>query len=501
MRHFLPLFLLGCATAPAPAPVLTTAAPVVVPFTRQPVPAALAPLVIESPTTASYDLPNGMKLMVIERKRKPLVSVRLLFASGSAADPNHADGATFVAFGLLGESYEVDASGKPLVAEKSLRRQLMELGATWRSGVTHDFGQVGIDGYAKDVETYLTKLSNAVIRPRCGEYTFAEYRRSMANALDDLEVGDDAVLEQVLTQASFGIGHAYSRPTTGTPASLEELSFDDVKSEQKRMLNPAQATLLVVGDVSAEKVAQMTRAAFASWRSRGPAVSSRIAPPDVTPRRAVRMITRIPASTTLMCATRALGDVPLDDPSVDVLANILGGGLNGRLTVLREKLGVSYSPGVTVVRRKFGRGLLMCARITGSSSNEGVAAFLDAIEATRTQVPTATEIDRSKAVLISRLTSGGDDVHGVLNSAMEKLVYGTTAEDRAARIREVTADGVHAVAERVLDPTKLHLVLVGQPATVRAAIDARRLGPVSVLRMADLSSGATAPRAKPRRTP
>lgn len=492
MRRWLGcLLLVGCASgsasdrAPSPPPPRRRPAP----------PAPLVVPLVESAPRARFVLPNGLSVVVVERHRTPLVSVRLVLHGGSVDEPSRQAGATHLAVGLLAESHERDAAGRSLVGEKSLRRQLVELGASYRSAVSHDTTTVGLDGYARDLDVYLAKLGDAVIRPRAGEGAFTYYRASMLDALEELEQGDDEVLGLVLAQASFGEGHPYARPVNGTHETLEALSLDEVRARQKALLVPSRATMLVVGDVDAARAAGLVRRHFEAWAVSGrapPPPAAPVAPPAPSARRSVQLIARAPASTTQVCATRPLGDLPLDDAAVDVLVHILGEGVSSRLAVLRERYGWTYAPWAQLARKKHGRGLLLCARLEAAHAGEGVGVMLQAIAELRGGGPSPEELARARAVLTARADASADDVAGATARALARLVYGAVDEDLPARLAAVTAERVRSVGQALLDPALLQWVVLGDPAVARAAVAQHALGPVRALRLAELGAPAAA---------
>ncbi|MEJ7709080.1 MAG: hypothetical protein WKF84_04295 [Pyrinomonadaceae bacterium] len=55
-------------------------------FRRQP-PVSLAPRALNLPVPDETKLANGLRVVIVEDRRLPLVSYRLAFRSGSAQDP------------------------------------------------------------------------------------------------------------------------------------------------------------------------------------------------------------------------------------------------------------------------------------------------------------------------------------------------------------------------------------------------------------------------------
>ena len=167
------LFLLaGCATARVEKPVEIAVAPVPAPvvvappiaWTRTPPPGPLTGVTPSPARVQEKTLGNGLRIVVVEHRRRPLVSVRLLFATGATAESNETAGVTSLALSLLCGSFETkNDQGELLVSdEKSARRQVVDVGGSLRSFVSADRSWLGIDGYSADAQTYLGTLNDVM---------------------------------------------------------------------------------------------------------------------------------------------------------------------------------------------------------------------------------------------------------------------------------------------------------------------------------------------------
>jgi predicted Zn-dependent peptidase len=74
----------------------------------------------------------------------------------------------------------------------------------------------------------------------------------------------EAVATRVLPPLLYGDGHPYAIPFTGTgtEASIAALTRDDLTSFQRDWLRPDNATVVVTGDTTLERVDAVARASF-----------------------------------------------------------------------------------------------------------------------------------------------------------------------------------------------------------------------------------------------
>lgn len=446
-----------------------------------PLPASGTP----APASREQVLPNGLRVVVVEHRRRPVVLVRLLLPRGSLTDPPESGGATWLAVHLVSDFHEKGDDGEELVEEKSFRRQVAELGGSTVVEVGPDASLIGITGYAQDTKEYVRLLGDAVVRPRRGEEAFDSRRDALLDQLEDLETSDPEALGRFLAEAAFGQGHPYARSVVGTRASLTRLGLEDVVAQQERILAPGGATLLVVGDVGADAVFAAAKAAFAKWRrpsTASPAVRAAVAPAGRTD---TDFLERKPAATLVACAARPLGDVQASDGALDVLAAVLGGGMRSRLELaLRERTGLTYDASAGILRRRSARAFLACAALAAGDAGKGVRLFRETLDGVASTPPTDEEIRRAKGLLVGGIESSWDDSGRIAATWLEALRMGRARprldEDRGG-IERVSPDELRALARTVLRPSALRWIVSGEARAAAQAVEGNELGRLRAL--------------------
>lgn len=429
------------------------------------------------PRTATRVLPGGLKVVVVEHRARPQLLVRLLFASGAAADAGDKAGTTYFALsGLMGASEEKGTLGQPLHPfEKTNRTQVRNLGAHLGFEAGDDQASLRIDGFSRDLEPYLRQLSQVVREPHHGEDSLVAQLAQVEDLLDELEVTDGPAMEQFLGRLAFGEGHPYARPVFGTPASLAHLGIEDLVARQEALLVPAGSTLLVVGDVDAEVVFRQAALAFAGWRRAGRALPARVPPPAVRVRSGLTFVPRKPARTTLVCGVRPLSDVGAQEPVLEVLSRVVGARLEA---VLREEHTLTYGVSTSLLRLGGAQALLACSRLDAGRTTEALRAFLGTLTGVAARPPAAAEVERAQAVLVAENDALADDFRALAVLHARAIVLGgeVSLPARAAALRAVAPAQVQALGRQVVRPELFQVVVSGERARVQAAAAALKLG-------------------------
>ncbi len=475
----------AAACGSAPTQEVIRPVPVAPRWTRTPPPSAPATPISPPPAKVTgRRLANGLRVVIVEHHRRPIVSIRTVFGQGAAQDGVYGPGSTFFAVSLLAGFYEVDDNEERIIEADSFARKLFYLGGGVTVDVGADHALFGVDGYAKDTAQYLDMLSGAIRRPRCGPNSFLQTRNAMINSLEEVELSDSAVFQLFIERAAFGTGHPYARPVFGSIDTLKKLSLLKIKDRQKALLTPVGTTLLIVGDVYPGPTLSAVRRSFGPWTRRAPPRSSRIRPPSTRGSPRVQLIPRSPAASMAVCAARPLTGVRSDRAGLEVLAHVLGGGLDSRLgDALRMVNGVSYSMNAAILERRYADALVACTLVRAKDTTRALTIFRQVLERLVAAPPTAKELARAKRQIIVLEESQHTSVQGSLSSWMTALSLGKRRPVPTRGVNAVTAAQVHDLAKRILDPSRVRFLLGGRAKYAREAARAAGLGTPQTVRL------------------
>jgi zinc protease len=466
----------ACATAPAPLPPPTPApaAPAPAPWVSDPPPGRLPELAIPAPKSHERTLRNGLRVVLVEHPHGPLVGVRLMLPhAGSAGEPVALAGSTAVSIEMLTATHDHLRAVWMGESEKSLGRQIAEVGGMLSHRTSHDVSWLGIDGFAADLPRFLELLGAGVKEPRAGRFAFSAVRINIHEGLTDRATDDPTLHSELLEQAAFGAAHPYGRPTYGTRAGMRALTYKEITRIQRRILRPQGAVLLIVGGVRPGEAFSLAEENFGEWTAKGdPPAHTPVAPPR-PPRASALLLPRTQARITELCATRPLGDVTDSDAALEIFTSILG---ERRLTQeLRELRGLTYSATAQLWRKRQGRALVACAALRARATGEGLQIFLRTLEAMRQTPPTAAEVERARAQLRSRVRAQHAELNAIRERWMRALELGRSQslEEELAALEAITPEQVHRLAVRLLAPESLQLLFAGSPAQVEPAARAQ----------------------------
>ena len=479
------LALTGCASAPAPMP---TAAPQIP--TGQPTPvAAVMPMIDSVPPTLGpapalklppverRALPNGMTLLIVEQHELPLADFLLVVSNGNEADPSLRAGLASLTGLLVREGTTTRTS--PQIAD-----QLSYLGASLSTGSAWDMSQVGLHTPTAQIDSALALFADVVMHPSFPQREVDRLKKQRLTELLQAKDRPRDIADRVFASVLYGNGHPYGRPPTGTEESTKAMTRAEVKAFYDSYYRPNSATLIVVGDVTADDIERRARKLFGSWSRRAvpdtryPSLSTASAAPTIylvdkagAPQSSIRIGNiGVPRSTS-------------DYFALQVMNTILGGSFTSRLNQnLREKRGYTYGAGSGFSMRRQAGPFSARAEVTGTKTDSSLIQILSELRAIRDTV-TITELTRAKRYLQLGLPSDFETTTDIAFQLVPVVLYSLPADYYSTyvqQIENVTQADVQRVARQYVDPTKMSIIIVGDRASIEGGLKALNVGEISV---------------------
>ena len=265
---------------------------------------------------------------------------------------------------------------------------------------------------------------------------------------------------------------AMGRDVGGTLESVNNIRLEDVREYMLRQYNPANTVVAVAGNVDHDEVVGLLQEATEQWQP-GSALdwqpvqdyctgNGAGAGKDTGPLARVEQKRSDQAHICL-----GLPGLSLTDPdryALTLLNGVLGDGMSSRLFLnLREEQGLAYDVASSLNHFRDCGSLVIYCGVEPKKLREAVQAAVAELEGMRRPVP-PSELNKAKEFTKGRLLLRMEDTRSVAAwlGAQELLMerVATVAETVQA-IDEITVDDVSRVAERLLEPERLRLAVVG----------------------------------------
>jgi zinc protease len=433
-------------------------------------PARLARLPIQK-----HEFDNGLVLAVIERRDLPLVEVELVIRAGAAFDqPNEAGRALMVAE-MLDEG-TATRSVLQIADEIDYLGGSLDLSAGWDSTV------LSLHVLSDRLLSALDVFADVALDPVFPEAEFERKKRERLTAL--LQEQDEArvLANKALASGVFGRQHPYGQPAGGTYASVSAFTLPQIRDFYTQHFSPANAFLVVVGDVVFADLVQEMETRFGTWSGAAGGNGHILGTP--LPARTQTLLIDKPRAAQAEIRVGHIGparDTPDYFPLV-VMNTLLGGAFTSRLNLrLREEMGVTYGASSRFGWRRQGGIFWASSAVDTEAAAESVQVMLREMQRLREEPLAAEEVQRALQYLAFGLPRSFETTDDVAAHLREQLLYGLGDDywpRYVDRVLAVTSEQVTDVAARHLHPDRAIAVVVADRQSVEADLTAFGVGEV-----------------------
>ena len=396
------------------------------------------------PAVTTDDLPNGLRVLVVEVPGSAAATLQVWIRTGTKDDRPGTTGIASLAARLL-----VRGSGRKPGDDPA--RTLALVGGALRTASGPDLTGFVADIPADRLLVAVQQVSDRVTRPLEVDDGAVALERGRP---DGRRAGPLGAAVDELWAAAF-TAHPYGWPPLGWPSDLLAVTGGDCRQAALARFSPERSVVVVAGPTPAAEAKRLVRRFFLRWRRQpppGPAPSSE--GPQHGER---RVVTRPPGGQEVawLAGYHVPSQSHADTPAVEVLARVLAHGSNGRLWQrLVEEDAVATRVAVQLHRRE--RPSLLTIEAQGRTVDD--ARRLEELalqEVERTRAETCSERDLARARGVLELD------HALLASQVTSLAQGLAeaelvaggwrvALERPQGWQAVTPDDVRRVAQQYL---------------------------------------------------
>ncbi len=416
-------------------------------------------------------LDNGMRVIVKEDRRAPVMVSQVWYRAGSVDEVN---GATGVAHVLEHMMFKGTKSVPPGEFSKRIAAAGGRENAFTSRDYTAYFQQMQKDRLELSMQLEADRMANLQISDELFSKEIQVVMEERRMRTDDKP---QSVLYERLMATAFQT-HPYGRPIIGWMNDLEHMSAQDARDWYQRWYAPNNATLVVAGDVDADAVIALARRHFGALPMRElPPRKPQQEPEQLGIK---RMVVKAPAKVPyLLMAWHAptLRDWQNDwEPyALQILAGVLDGNDSARLQkslVKTQQIAASVSAGYDAVSRGPGMFMIDASPVEGKTVAELESAIRNELQKVQREGVSEAELKRVKAQVIAADVYQRDSLFFQAMQLGEYAKVGLPLEaldGRVDKLRSVTAEQVQAVARKWLQDDRLNLAeldpqpMSGQP--------------------------------------
>ena len=408
----------------------------------------------------TFQLSNGLTVMVVENNKLPRVS-----ASLSMDRAPYYEGSVAGVSEIMAEQFE---NGTTNMSKDEFNKKVDYLGAN----LNFSSNGAAANSLSKYFPQVLSLMADAIINPK---FSAEEIQNSKDRAIEGLK-SEEKNASSIASKVSNALmyGKNTSRGEFETVESINKIQLADVQNTYKKYYAPDNAYMVIVGDVKFDQVKPMVEKAFSGWKKANTPVSP-LEPASNVAKTEINVVD-VPSAVQSVVSLNNLNTLKMKDPNYfpATIANyILGGGGEARLFMnLREKNGFTYGAYSNLSASKYSPQFSASASVRNEVTDKAVKEFMNELNAISTVKP--EELANAKAKLkgsfIMSLEQPATIARFALNQKVQDLPDDFYTNYLKSLDKVTDADVSNAVKSTIL-PNQSRIFIAGKASDISEGLE------------------------------
>ena len=411
----------------------------------------------------TFNLNNGLKVLVVENHKLPRVSIQLSIDNPPILEGDKA-GVASLTGSLLGK-------GSKNIDKDEFNEEIDFLGARL------SFSSQG--AYAQSLSKYFPRMiqlmADAAIYPNFTQEEFDKEKDILLAGLKAEEKVVSAISGRVQRALAYGKNHPYGE--FATEQTVNNVTLVDVEEFYRDYFVPANAYLIVIGDITLDEVKILTDTHFTSWTKAIPPSFS-YSEPKNAPNTQINLVD-MPNAVQSEITVQNIVNLKMKDNDfiAALLANqILGGGSDSRLNLnLREDKGYTYGAYTSLGNDKYAPSRFTAsAEVRNMVTDSSVVEILKELEYINTKPVTEKELKTTKALYAGNFIMALEDPQTIARYALNiekedlpKDFYKSFLE----KLENVSKTDVELAAKKYFNINNARVIVVGKGSEILSNLE------------------------------
>ena len=400
----------------------------------------------------SFQLPNGLKVFVVENHKQATVAYSIALDIKPSMETDAA--------GTADITSELLTSGTKNRTKDQLDNDIDFIGATLSANPK------GM--YAASLKKQQTKLlelmSDVLLNPNFKQEELEKLKTQSLSGLAQQKDDPDAISENVKSVLNFSAGHPYGELTT--EETVSKITIEKCMNYYNSYFRPNVAYMAIVGDVTMAEIKPLIEKYFGAWQ-KADVVTTNYLMPKAPEKTRVAVVNKAGAVQSVINVTYPV-DLKLnseDAIKAKVMNTILGAGFSSRLFMnLREKHGYTYGSYSSLDHDEIMSEFSAYAKVRNAVSDSALTEIMAELNRLRTEKVPQEELEGIKNFLTGNFAISLEDPATIARFAINTELYKLPKDyysNYLKNLAAVTADDVYAMAQKYIHPENATILVVG----------------------------------------
>ncbi len=400
----------------------------------------------------SFAITNGLRVIVVNNKKVPTVSVRLFLDRKPISEGDKA--------GYIELTGEMLSRGSKTRTKAQLDEDIDYLGANF-STFSKGFY---LSGLSRNVDKMMEIASDAILNPAFSKEEFDKIKKQKLSGLAAEKEDPNSISSNVCNALNYGKSHPFGEMVT--EKTINNVTLDDCKKYYNDYFSPELGYLVFVGDIDAKKARELAFKYFGKWKNVGKTIKPlpNVLFPSKT---SVGFVPKTGAVQSVVAITYPVKLTPNSPDLIKarVLNTIIGGFFRSRLNQnLREDHAYTY--GIrSSLRDNMNIGEFTArASVRNEVTDSAIAQIMYELNRIRTEKVPEEELELVKSVMAGKFGRALEGPNAIANFALKTERFKLPKnfyKDYLKNLEKVTVDDIYNMAQKYIKPNNANIVVVG----------------------------------------
>ena len=404
-------------------------------------------------TPATFELKNGLKVIVVENHKLPRVAFNLVLNFEAIEEGDKAGYATMAG--------DLMRTGTTTKTKPQIDEEVDFMGATLNTSSSGIYAA----SLTKHQDALLSLMTDVLYNPSFPEEELEKLKKQTLSGLAAQKDEPGSIASNVRSVVLYGKDHPYGELTT--EETVSKITLDDCKGFYKQYFTPEIAYLAIVGDINVKDAKKLVKKYFGKWEGNAVALPtfSASSQPEKT------NVAIVDRANSVQSEIRVTYPVNLKKGDQDVIqANlmntILGSGFSSRMMQnLREKHAYTYGAGSSLTSDMIVGNFNVQTSVRNDVTDSAIHQIFYELRRIIDEKATEKELASAKAYVTGGFARSMESPQTIANFALNISRYKLPADyytNYLKRVDAVTLEDIQAMAKKYIRPENAHIVVVGK---------------------------------------
>lgn len=214
---------------------------------------------LSTPKIYNVKLANKLELFGIESNELPLVQFSIRLKGGQMLDNPEKVGVSKLLAEMMME-------GTKDMTPEELEEAIGQLGAKINISSSAEFTTITANCLSRNYQEVLSLVEKIILEPRWDAKEFDRLKQAAISNIIQREANPNAIAGNVFYKMLYGDKHILSKPGSGTVATVESITMDDLKNYYKKAFSPSVATFHIAGNIKQADAVKSLKKLETSWK-------------------------------------------------------------------------------------------------------------------------------------------------------------------------------------------------------------------------------------------